>query len=118
MRRFAKLVISQGLKQLDEERADWVVGLIAAQDRELMVSAWKETTAFDSRRRLAEIRCPTLVIAASKDEAVPLHHAETLHGGITGSRLVIVDGANHALIWSHPDDLVRVTEEFLLAGDG
>jgi pimeloyl-ACP methyl ester carboxylesterase len=113
MRRFAKFVLSQGLKQLDKERADWVVGLIADQDRKLMVSAWMAAMAFDSRRRLAEIKCPTLVVAASNDEAVPLHHAKILHDGITGSQLVIIDGANHALIWTRSDELVRVTDEFL-----
>jgi len=30
-----------------------------------------------------------------------------------GSRLVTIPGANHVLIWSHADELVRVTEEFL-----
>src|SRR5271165_6188884 len=32
--------------------------------------------AFDSRRRFAEIKCPTLVVAASNDETVPLDHAK------------------------------------------
>ncbi|MDI1431808.1 alpha/beta fold hydrolase [Polyangium sorediatum] len=113
MRRFAKLVASQGLKQLAKERADWVVGLMANQDDKLMVSAWREAMAFDSRRRLAQIRCPTLVVAASNDDAVPFHHAKMLHDGITGSRLVMIDGAGHALIWTHPDEFVRVTSEFL-----
>jgi pimeloyl-ACP methyl ester carboxylesterase len=36
-----------------------------------------------------------------------------LHEGIAGSRLVIIDGADHAIIWERPDELVRVTEEFL-----
>lgn len=69
--------------------------------------------AFDSRRRLAEITCPTLVVAAANDDAVPFHHAKMLHEGITGSELVIVDDANHALIWMRPDEFVRATEEFL-----
>ncbi len=70
--------------------------------------------AFDSRSRLAEIGCPTLVVvAASNDQAVPIHHAKMLHDGITGSQLVIIDGADHALIWTHTDELVRVTDEFL-----
>ncbi len=114
MRRFAKFVISQGLKQVSKERADWVVGLIADQDRKLMVSAWRETMAFDSRKRLSEIKCPTLIVAGSNDEAVPIHHAKMLHNGISGSQLVIIKGADHALIWSRPDELVRVTEEFLM----
>jgi pimeloyl-ACP methyl ester carboxylesterase len=113
MTRFAKLVVSQGAKELGKERGDWLVALIASQDRTLMLSAWKETMAFDSRRRLAEIRCPTLVVAGSRDEAVPIHHAKMLHEGIAGSRLVLIDGANHALIWTHPDELVRLTDKFL-----
>jgi 3-oxoadipate enol-lactonase len=115
MRAFAKLVISRGLKQVSKERADWVVGLIAGQDRALMSSAWRETMAFDSRRRLAEIKCPTLIVAGSKDDAVPIHHAQMLHDGIAGSQLTVIDGADHALIWARPDELLRVTEGFLAA---
>jgi 3-oxoadipate enol-lactonase len=113
MKRFAKFVISQGLKQLSKERANWVVGIIADQDLKLMMSAWKETMAFDSRTRLAEIKCPTLIIAASNDVAVPFHHAEMLHKGIAGSQLVIVKNANHALIWTHPDEFMQLIDKFL-----
>jgi pimeloyl-ACP methyl ester carboxylesterase len=115
MRRFAGFVISRGLRQVGRERARRVVGLIADQDRKSMVAAWKETMAFDSRRRLAEITCPTLVVAASNDRAVPMHHANMLHDGIPGSGLVIFNDADHALIWTHPDELARVTDEFLTA---
>ncbi len=113
MRRFAKLVLSLGLKQVPRERAERATGLIADQDLKLMLPAWNAAMAFDSRPRLAEIHCRTLVIAGSKDEAVPLRHAITLHNGIAGSKLVVVDGADHSLLWSHPDELFRLTEEFL-----
>ena len=118
MRRFAKLVFSHGVTQIGKERADWLAGVMAGQDVELMVSAWKEAMAFDSRRRLAEIGCPTLIIAASDDQAVPIHHAEMLHHGISDSQLVVIDGADHALIWTHTDEFVRVTDEFLRASPG
>ncbi len=113
MRRLAKLVISQGLRQVGKERADWVLDLIANQDGGLMVSAWRAAMAFDSRRRLAEITHPTLVVAASNDAAVPFHHAKMLHDGIKSSQLVVIDEADHALIWERPDEFVRVVEEFL-----
>ncbi len=112
-RRFAEFAVAQGAKELDRERASWLIGLMGDQDRKLMVSAWNETMSFDSRKRLAEIACPTLVIAGSKDQAVPMHHAEMLHDGITGSRLAVVDGAGHTLIWTHSDEFVRLVEEFL-----
>lgn len=116
MRRFAQFVVRQGAQQLSHGRGSWLAGLMADQDRRLMVSAWRETMAFDSRRRLAEIRCPTLVVAGSNDQAVPMHHAQMLHDGIPGSQLVIVQGADHTLIWTHPDELVRATDKFLESG--
>ena len=59
MQRMAKLVVSQGTKQLGNERATWLAGLMADQDRTMMVSAWRETMAFNSRPGLGEIACPT-----------------------------------------------------------
>jgi pimeloyl-ACP methyl ester carboxylesterase len=101
------------LQGFEPARADWVVGLIGDQDPALMGAAWRAAMAFDSRRRLAEIRCPTLVVAGSKDTAVPLHHARMLHDGIAGSRLTVIDGADHALVWARPDDLTRQVDGFL-----
>lgn len=113
MRRFARRVLALGLKKLDPDRARWVVELIAAQDGRAMVGAWRAAMAFDSRTRLGEIRCPTLVIAAANDDAVPMHHAQFLSDGIRGSRLVVVDGADHALIWTHPGRLADEVARFV-----
>ena len=75
-----------------------------------MIQAWRAAMAFDGRARLGEVRCPTLVIAGERDDAVPLHHARELHGGIAGSRLAVVTGADHALAWSHPAELARLSD--------
>jgi len=115
MPRFERFVVSQGAKELDHQRAAWLARLMAGQDRALMLEGWRQAMAFDGRPRLAEIRCPTLVVAGSEDEAVPMHHARMLRDGIAGARLAVVDGASHALIWTHADDLVRVADEFLAA---
>ncbi len=113
MKRMAKIVCSLGAKHLVKERADWLACMMADQDQKLMVSAWREAMVFDSRRRLEEIKCPTLVVAGSKDEAVPMHHAKMLHESIGGSQLVMIDGADHSLIWTHPEELMKVTDQFL-----
>jgi pimeloyl-ACP methyl ester carboxylesterase len=48
--------------------------------------------------------------------AVPMmRYAKMLHDGITCSQVVTVDGADHALTWTHSDELVRLTDEFLVA---
>jgi pimeloyl-ACP methyl ester carboxylesterase len=117
VRLFVKLIISQGLKQIPKEHATWVANLIARTwgkaDPKSIALAWREAMAFDSRSRLAEIRCPTLVIAGSDDTAVPMHHAKMLHDGIAGSKLVVVEGADHALMWAHPDQWLEKVSEFL-----
>jgi pimeloyl-ACP methyl ester carboxylesterase len=69
--------------------------------------------AFDGRRQLAEIKCPTLIIAGAKDDAVPMHHAKMLNEGIAGSKLLVIEDADHALIWAHPDELVDAVAKFL-----
>ena len=78
-----------------------------------MISAWKEAMAFDSRKRLGEIKCPTLVIAGSEDRAVPMHHAKMLREGVVRSRLVVIEEADHGLIWAKADQFVQVIMSFL-----
>jgi pimeloyl-ACP methyl ester carboxylesterase len=112
-KRFATLAVVLGAKELGKERAGRLAHLMADQDRGLMFLAWRETMAFDSRQRLADIECPTLMIAGSHDRAVPMHHARQLNNGIHDSKLVVMAGARHTLIWTHPDEFVRATEEFL-----
>jgi 3-oxoadipate enol-lactonase len=116
MKRFGRLVFSVGVGDLPEERKAWLASLIADQDRDLMLRAWREAMAFDSRPRLGDICCPTLVLAGAKDTAVPMHHARMLHDGIGGSRLEVVDGAGHALVWTHPDAFTHAVDSFLDAG--
>jgi 3-oxoadipate enol-lactonase len=113
MERFAKFVIGLGLKGVSRQRRDALIAIMARQDRSLMSSAWREAMAFDSRPRLCEVRCPTLILAGAQDTAVPQHHADMLRAGIPGAELSLVEGAGHALLWTHPEQLVQRSEGFL-----
>ena len=117
IRLFVKLLISQGLKRIPKEQAAWVANLITRtwgeSDTKSIVLAWREAMVFDSRSRLREIKCPTLMIAGSKDKAVPMHHASMLHEGIAGSKLVVIPRADHALMWTHPAQWLEKVNEFL-----
>ena len=53
---------------------------------------------YDVRKRLGEIRCPTLIIHGREDGRVPLERAEELHRGIPESRLVVLEDCGH---WPH-----------------
>lgn len=113
MRGLARLTIGQVSDELGPDRARWLAGLMASQDRMLMLDAWRAMLVFDSRPWLARIACPTLVVAGSRDKGLPAHHARTLHDGIPGARLAVVEGADHALIWTHTEEFLRIVETFL-----
>jgi len=44
---------------------------------------------------------------------VPMHHTKQLHDGIAGSQLVVIDDADHALIWAKPVEWSRAVTAFL-----
>jgi 3-oxoadipate enol-lactonase len=113
MRRLAKFVVSQGTRQLDKEGADWLIRLMADQDRNLMVAAWRATMAFDSRRRLAEIACPTLVVAAEHDTLKPVACSRTMAERIPGAHLEIIAGSGHAVVVENPQAINETFLDFL-----
>jgi pimeloyl-ACP methyl ester carboxylesterase len=115
MRGIARLLISGvgGGRSMSLETARWLQAILAANDKTRMVAAVEAMKAFDSRPWLHEIRCPTLVIAGAEDTAVPIAHAHMLTQGIPGAQLRVVEGAGHALIWTHTDSFVQAVEGFL-----
>jgi pimeloyl-ACP methyl ester carboxylesterase len=115
MRRLARLLFSGvgGGQRLPPEIADWLEGILAANDTARMVAAVEAMKAFDSRPWLNQIACPTLVIAGAEDTAVPLAHAHMLAQGIPSAQLRVIDGAGHTLIWTHTEIFVQVVEAFL-----
>jgi pimeloyl-ACP methyl ester carboxylesterase len=63
--------------------------------------------------RLAKIAAPTLIIAGAEDILTPMRFADALAREIPGSRLDVIDGAAHGLIWSHAGDITQRIAEFL-----
>ena len=66
------------------------------------------------RQRLAEIRCPTLIIHGSKDAMVASEHPDVLNKQIQGSKLVIFPDGKHNLHFKYKDRFNEVVEKFLL----
>jgi pimeloyl-ACP methyl ester carboxylesterase len=68
--------------------------------------------------QLAELYCtittPTLVLWGGRDRHFPIAHAERLHAAIPGSRLRIIDGAEHWMPWYRADELAIHVEAFLV----
>jgi len=52
----------------------------------------------DTRKRLKEIKAPTLVMVGQNDSLTPVRYAEELAGGIPGAELEVVPGTTHLMI--------------------
>jgi 3-oxoadipate enol-lactonase len=67
----------------------------------------------DAAERLGQIRCPTLVMAGSRDEVCPPHHAEVLAAGIPDAQLEIFDGLGHGFPEQAPERFSRRVLRFV-----
>jgi 3-oxoadipate enol-lactonase len=86
---------------------------IARTSRRGYLSGIAALTRFDSRPRLHEIRCPTLVVAGDGDRVVGLTAKETLTKAIPGARLVVLPGSGHVSNWDQPEAFNRILLDFL-----
>ena len=68
---------------------------------------------FHSRDRLAQIACPTLLVFGDEDLFTPMRFARSLQAGISGSRLVVLGGAGHGLMWTRGSEVAALIDSFL-----
>ncbi|MBK7586099.1 MAG: alpha/beta hydrolase [Myxococcales bacterium] len=64
-------------------------------------------------RRLAEIRCKTLLLWGTDDGWCPVAIAEDLAASIPDAELVRIEGADHFVMEERPTDVTRALERFL-----
>jgi pimeloyl-ACP methyl ester carboxylesterase len=63
--------------------------------------------------RLHEIRCPTLVVAASQDQLRSLEEARELQAGIPGAELVVIEDTGHMIPIEAPEQLADLIAPWL-----
>lgn len=74
------------------------------------VSAWYT----DFRKDLPRIDVPTLVIHGDADRILPIAATGTrTHAAVKGSRLVVVEGGPHGVIWTHAEQVNHGLVNFL-----
>lgn len=78
-------------------------------DAERIVGAVEE---LDLRPELAKILCPTLVVVAGDDRAIPPERGRALAAAIAGAQLVEHPTSGHVLVHEDPDWLVERALEF------
>ncbi|MES0812982.1 alpha/beta hydrolase [Roseibium sp. SCPC15] len=70
---------------------------------------------YDSRPRLGEISCPSLVLVGDGDRLTPVELAQEIHQHIPGSELSVIAGSGHLSTLEAPEEVTRVLTDFLNA---
>ncbi len=107
----AKAIVRRGpaLGNMTDEQVSWLRGIIGENGRRQMRGAVRDgLLSFDSRSWLQMIAVPTLVIGGSGDRAVPRHHFDMLVSSIPGACGHLIEGAGHALMWTHTNQLAGI----------
>ncbi len=86
---------------------------IARADPRAYRAAMRHLGLFDSRKQLAEICVPTLVITGERDTTVSPARQKMLADGIPGARQVVIAGGGHAVALDQAEVFNRVLLEFL-----
>jgi pimeloyl-ACP methyl ester carboxylesterase len=68
---------------------------------------------FDSRKRLFEIKVPTLILCGDVDYLMPLKFSTYLHENIDGSRLEVFPGVGHIVMAEVPERFRELVREFI-----
>ena len=102
-----------GGKRISEEaiRFSWHIAAGASFNATYdCVSAWLT----DFRKDLALIDVPTLVIHGDRDRICPFQvTGKRTNEMVKGSRLVLLEGGPHGLIWTHADEVNRALLDFI-----
>ncbi|HEU5109401.1 MAG TPA: alpha/beta hydrolase [Micromonosporaceae bacterium] len=67
----------------------------------------------DQRPRFATIRTPVLVVAGREDATFPPAEARLMADAIPGAELAVLEGAAHLVALEVPEEVNRLTDEFL-----
>lgn len=100
------------------EQADLRAAAVASLGRNDKRAYWTAVRAlarFDARRRLGEIRCPTLLVAGERDTTVPRASLELLRRRIPHAQVRIVPDSGHATPYDQPQLFNGLLLEFLAA---
>lgn len=101
-----------GGAEMNDEQWQAYKKMILMCDDEKIYHGVRTIMNFDSRDWLKNILQPTLVISSKEDLVVPPHHQEFLAASIPNARLRSIEGAGHALIFTHTEKFVQLLLKF------
>jgi 3-oxoadipate enol-lactonase len=106
---------SPGFRERHKDVVDRVRDMLGTTDPRGYAAAIRAIGFVDLRPRLAEIRCPTLVVVGEDDPGTTPAMARVLQGGIPGARLLVLPGARHCSVVEAADRFDTALRAFLAA---
>lgn len=108
-------IVARRVFPLPEQEAlrQMAAAQIARADPRAYRAAMRHLGLFDSRRRLNEIRVPTLVITGECDSTVSPSRQKLLAEGIPNARQIVLPGGGHAVAIDQAKAFNRALLEFL-----
>jgi pimeloyl-ACP methyl ester carboxylesterase len=100
-------------KEASEELIRDVIQLTRQVTPQQLLADFTACDQFDITEQAERIHLPTLIIVGREDVMTPVKYSEFLSRKITGSRLVILDNAGHALMHQAPEAFNSALREFI-----
>ena len=91
----ARMMAGSLLASPNAEAKAYLYEAMSSIPRERFGRLWRATTSMESRDRLGEVACPTLIMIGDKDKLTGRQQA-FMRERIAGSRMVVIPGAGHA----------------------
>ena len=92
---------------------DRVGKTVLACNPEQYAALWEMIAGLQTQERLAELACPTLMLAGEKDSSTPPAAARLIAEQIPGARVEVIAGAAHLAMLEAPGVVNRLIQAFL-----
>jgi len=97
----------------DQALREMYLAIVARADPRAYRRAMLSLSLFDSRKRLGEIKAPTLVITGAEDTTVTPARQRVLVEGIPAARPVVIPKAGHAVSVDQPERFNQALLDYL-----
>jgi pimeloyl-ACP methyl ester carboxylesterase len=75
--------------------------------------AWNPSFDPKLERRLASLKCPTLILWGKNDRLIPPIYGETFHRVIANSQLAMIEGTGHMPMFEKHEEWSKIISTFL-----
>ena len=111
------LIERQWSQSADEQMKRLSLRRLREVDPDVLRGDYQAVNAFDNRDRLSQLQIPTLIIAGTADQIIPLEDSQYLHEQITGSQLVKIEGGGHLVTLEQPQAVASAVQAWLVEQD-